>query len=298
MTLKSGWVVYNGYVTLDRIKDLAYWLRDSAVAKGLDVKVVKHNELVPMIENGKCVLKGIYADERPDFVIFWDKDIRLAKHLEKMGMRLYNSSEAIRICDDKTATYNLLADEGIKTPNTIVSPLVFPRSRISWDSFYEGVEKVLGYPMVVKEAFGSFGFEVYLVNNREELKEKSYELQHKPHMYQEFIKSSIGKDIRLNVVGGEVVASMMRKSETDFRANITNGGSSFKYEPTERQKEVAIKCAELLGADFAGVDLMFGEDEEPILCEVNSNAHMRSIQECTGIDVPSKIIDYIINDMG
>jgi RimK family alpha-L-glutamate ligase len=127
--------------------------------------------------------------------------------------------------------------------------------------------------------------------------EKVNQLKHKPHVYQEFIQSSFGKDIRLHVVGDEVVATMMRKSEIDFRANVTNGGKMYQYTPTEEQAALAVKSAKLLGADFAGVDLLFGENDEPIICEVNSNAHMKNILSCTGVDVSEFIMDYIYKDL-
>ena len=91
---------------------------------------------------------------------------------------------------------------------------------------------------------------------------------------------------------------MERYSENgDFRANITNGGSMKPYEPKEAQVELARKVMRTLGLDFAGVDILFGEEEEPILCEVNSNAHFKNIYDCTGINVADAIISYILEQL-
>ena len=65
-----------------------------------------------------------------------------------------------------------------------------------------------------------------------------------------------------------------------------------EYLPSEEEKCVAIKCCELLGADFAGVDLLFGENG-PLVCEVNSNAHLKNIMTATGINVADEIYRYI-----
>src|SRR5699024_9844967 len=108
-----------------------------------------------------------------------------------------------------------------------------------------------------------------------------------------YIHSSYGKDIRLNVVGNHVVAAMLRKSDNDFRANVTAGGRMYPYQPSQEEKELAITCSQLVGADFAGVDLLFGENDEPILCEINSNAHFKNIFDCTGIDVTKDMMIYI-----
>ena len=88
---------------------------------------------------------------------------------------------------------------------------------------------------------------------------------------------------------------MHRHSETDFRANITNGGTASEIILTERQKEVAIHAAQALNAEFAGVDLLFGENEEPLVCEVNGVAHIRNIYNVTGINVGDAMISYILS---
>jgi RimK family alpha-L-glutamate ligase len=149
--------------------------------------------------------------------------------------------------------------------------------------------------MIIKECFGSFGQQVYLVNNKQEMKDKLQEIGTRPLLFQEFIGSSIGKDIRLQVVGNQVVATMYRYSDNgDFRANISNGGKMKPFEPTKEQTDIAIQCCRILGLDFAGVDILFGEDQEPIVCEVNSNAHFKNIYDCTGVNVADAIMELII----
>ncbi|MFP3648624.1 RimK family alpha-L-glutamate ligase, partial [Paraburkholderia sp. SIMBA_054] len=85
-----------------------------------------------------------------------------------------------------------------------------------------------------------------------------------------------GRDIRVNIVGGKVVAAMKRQSDTDFRANITNGGRAFPVELTPEQQQLAIDAAEAVGAVFAGVDLLYGPNGQTLVCEVNAAAHIRN----------------------
>ena len=110
---------------------------------------------------------------------------------------------------------------------------------------------------------------------------------------QEFVESSKGRDVRIYVVGNQVVTAMERHNRNDFRANITNGGTMSPYEPTKAQKEMAIHVCQELELDFAGVDILFGEKEEPVLCEVNSNAHFKNVFDCTGVNVADCIMEYI-----
>lgn len=98
------------------------------------------------------------------------------------------------------------------------------------------------------------------------------------------------------MVGDKAVASMERYNDHDFRANITNGGSMRRYEPTEKELQMAKQVMKELQLDFAGVDIMFGKDG-PVLCEVNSNAHFKNIYDCTGVNVADAIMEYIVGQL-
>ncbi|WP_274362809.1 ATP-grasp domain-containing protein [Paenibacillus thermotolerans] len=290
-------IVYNGALKSEKFMYQIRWLARTAKELGFDASLIGNNELIPAIEGGRSVLKGKYAGYAPDFFFFWDKDVRLARHLENMGFKLFNGSSAIEICDDKTRTYQVLADHGMPIPKTMLPPMIYDNCELEDVSGLEYIAEELGFPMVIKEAFGSFGEQVYLIGDREQLIRKARELGSKPYLFQELVRSSYGRDVRLNVVGDRVEAAMLRKSEHDFRANVTAGGNMFPYEPTDAQKEVAVRCAKLVGADFAGVDLLFGEHDEPIVCEINSNAHFKNIYDCTGVDLAQKMLTHIKEEL-
>lgn len=296
MEMPRGWIIYNGNSTHEKFYNLVKWIDTVAHKKGLQTELIKNNELIMVMENGKTTIKGKHQGKTlPDFVIFWDKDIYLASHLEKMGLKLYNSASSIEICDDKALTHQALAENNIPMPKTIIGPKVF--FKVSSFENYEYIADEIGFPMVIKEAFGSFGQQVYLVRDYDKMIEKVKEIGSKPYIFQEMVASSYGKDVRLHVVGGEVVASMLRTSEIDFRANVSNGGKMHRYTPAEVEKQLAIEAAHAVGASFAGVDLLFGPNDEPVVCEVNSNAHMKNIYDCTGIDVTESIIEFILQDL-
>jgi len=290
----NGWLIYNGSLLTRKFTDHVEWFVKAAKNNGINLAAFKNDDFVPAVADNKLRIFGCDEGQRPDFVIFWDKDVRLALHLEKMGYKLYNSARSIMICDDKILTHQVLAGNGIPMPLTVFSPLVFPGCKVDEEAFIDRIEKVLSYPVVVKEAFGSFGAQVYLVNNRTELAVLRKKLIDKPHLYQQFIETSRGRDVRLQVVGDKVVASMLRVNENNFRANVTNGGRMVPFEPPKSFIDLAVKAVKLVGADFAGVDLLFGENDEPVLIEINSNAHMKNIFTCTGIDVADIIVKHII----
>ena len=117
-------------------------------------------------------------------------------------------------------------------------------------------------------------------------------------MYQEFISSSFGFDYRLILIGGKFVAGMRRHNENgDFRSNIAQGGKGEKMEIPLPYIRLAEKAAQILKLDYCGVDLLKGKDGEPILCEVNSNAFLKWIEEVTGINIAYVYARYIVDSL-
>ncbi|WP_096202798.1 ATP-grasp domain-containing protein [Bacillus sp. FJAT-45350] len=297
MTKLKGWIVYNGNLREGKFLDFANWVKEAASRKGIEAIIIKNNELLVTVENGKSTIKGPFEHKKPDFVIFGDKDILLARQLEALGVPVFNSADSIEKCDHKGRMYQVLADHQLPVPKTIIAPMIFSGMDVIDDTPYRQIGEELGYPLVIKEAYGSFGQQVYLIEDAEALLVKIKQLGGTPYVLQEYIQTSHGKDIRLNVVGEKIVASMIRKSSSDFRANVSAGGKMETYFPSEEEKELAIACSRTLGTNFAGVDLLFGENDKRYICEVNSNAHIRSIFDCTGINVADTMIDFIIEKL-
>ncbi|SHF65108.1 ATP-grasp domain-containing protein [Ornithinibacillus halophilus] len=290
---KTGWIIYNGSLSGDKFIDFAEMLYKAAVDRNHTAKIIKNNELSTMLTKDSLTIEAETDVELPDYVIFTDKDLYLARQLELLGVPVFNSAKTIEISDDKITTYQYLAKEKLPIPKTIVAPKVFVRNNnISNYINLNQIVETLGMPIIVKEAFGSFGEQVYLIETMEELREKVDQLYGKAFMFQEFISSSYGTDLRLQVVGDEVVAAMKRTSNDDFRANITAGATMEAYTPTEEEISLAVRAAKAIGADFSGVDLLFGPDNKPIICEINSNAHIRNLLDATGINAADFMISY------
>jgi ribosomal protein S6--L-glutamate ligase len=288
--MHSCWVIYNGSLTSDKFKDQAELLKEAAERAGVRAELKKNYEVMMNLDT--------VLEDRPDFVVFLDKDTLLATFLKNMGIPIFNDPDVIETCDNKAKQYLELSKVGIPMPETIIAPKVYPNFTIKDSGYYKQVVERLGLPMIIKEGHGSFGMKVYLIETEEQFYEKTDELRGIDYVFQKFIASSRGRDIRVNIVGGEIVAAMYRHSETDFRANITNGGVATVVELTERQKALAIQAAHAVGAEFAGVDLLFGDNEEPLVCEVNAAAHIRNIYNVTGINVADAMIAYILRKLG
>jgi RimK family alpha-L-glutamate ligase len=238
-------------------------------------------------------LRNGSLQDLPPLALFWDKDVRLAGLLEAKGLRLFNRAEAIRICDDKTLTYIALQNLDVPMPHTLLCPTTFPAVGYTRFDFIQDAAEQLGFPFVVKEGFGSFGQQVYLVHTLEEAQALLQAAAGKPLLFQRFIRESAGRDVRAYVVSGEVVASMMRVNTSgDFRANIASGGRAHLHTLSAEEKRIALAACRHLRLDFAGVDLLESNDG-PLLCEVNSNAHFQALRELSGRNPADNIIGLL-----
>ncbi|UJL44973.1 RimK family alpha-L-glutamate ligase [Virgibacillus sp. NKC19-16] len=289
----QGWIIYNGNLPGNKFLDFAKCIQGAAARKGSQATIYKNNELLSYLGTGETSLLHQQGQTLPDYVVFADKDIYLAKQLESLGVRVFNSAVAIQRSDDKIDSYQHLASKKLPIPKTIIAPKIFSNATLDTSSIKPAIN-TLGFPMIVKEAFGSFGQQVYLVHTKEELQTKVQVLQGKAFLFQEFIASSYGKDMRLHVVGDKVVAAMKRHAADDFRSNVSAGGTMEAYHPTDQEKKLAIAATKAIGADFAGVDLLYGPDQSALICEINSNAHIRNMYDCTGINVADYIMNYIL----
>ena len=262
----------------------------------LSVAFKKHNVDLEIKKASDVSLEiGANIENKPDFAIFWDKDIYLAERLEKSGVRLFNNKRAVMLCDNKILMYQALENAGVKIPKTFVAPKTFESLGYSDRSFLKKISQEIDYPLVIKEAYGSFGEQVYLANDEESANKIINEIGYKDFLVQEYISSSKGKDVRINVVGDQAIVSMLRENDNDFRSNISSGGHGSLYKPAPEFIALALKASKALGLDFAGVDVMFGKDG-PIICEVNSNPQFASTLKATGVNLADYIADYILKN--
>ena len=212
-------------------------------------------------------------------------------------MKVYSSVSSLALVRsrDKLRSLQLLARAGIGFPKT-----VFAR-RASQSAITEDlIELVGGAPIVVKLIESTMGKGVVLAETKKAAKsviEAFYGLG-ASFLIQEYIAEAEGTDIRAFVVGDEVVGAMMRRSEEgEFRSNLHRGGSAEPVELTQKEKNIAVKAAQTLGLQIAGVDII-RSNRGPLVLEVNSSPGLEGIEETTGVDIAAVIIDYVVRRAG
>lgn len=286
--MKKCLILVNAYIKAETNLNQAVRLKQELEKLGVEVDLKRNDFFAVYCQNGN--LKS--QIEKYDFCIYLDKDKYIPLMLQKQGLRLFNCYEALENCDDKMITFVALSNANIPMPTTLAGLMCYDKSEPLKVDSLEFVQKTLGFPMVVKESFGSLGKGVYLVETKAEFYDLCEKLKCRPHLFQQFISESRGRDIRVIVIGGKVVASMMRTSTTDFRSNVELGGTATKYEIGEDLKELCQRVANILKLDYCGIDVLIGKDSYYI-CEVNSNAYFGGIEKVTGINVAKAFAEYI-----
>lgn len=252
---------------------------------GAQCEILKNFNLAE-IKDGKII-----APEA-DCWVFLDKDKAAARLLEKSGIRLFNSAEAIEICDDKMLTHIALANCNIPTPDSVYAPLCYYADAEIPLDFLDKVEK-LGFPLVAKNCFGSLGNGVFLIKSRAELEDFEKKNKLTAHFYQKFIGRG-GEDIRAIVIGGKFVCAMQRSNESDFRSNIELGGKGEKYDAEENLINLCEKVAKILCLDYCGIDILTDEHGSRYICEVNSNAFFAEAERVCRVNIAKKYAELII----
>ncbi|MBR6226549.1 MAG: RimK family alpha-L-glutamate ligase [Bacilli bacterium] len=290
--LKTGLAILNAYIQTPASLHFYKRMKEELGSLGIALDYKTNAEILSYIaSSGDLFAKEI---EKYNFVLYLDKDLYISEMLAKAGVKLFDSAEAIRLCDDKMLTYITLSNRGIKMPKTISAPLNY--AGIDDEAFVKQVAKELSFPIVAKDNFGSLGKEVYLIKNYDEL--VSFEKEHKfsAHLYQQFIESSKGHDFRIIVINGKVVASMKRSNDNgDFRSNVAQGGHGEVIELPASFAEAAEKAAKILNLDYCGVDLLDDKEGNPVLCEVNSNAFLQEIERITGKNIAGVYAKHIVD---
>jgi len=271
-------------------------LKEEAIARGHEVKVIKYRDCYASIEQAKPTV-SYRGEDLANFDAIIPRiaanmtryGTAIVRQLEMQGVYTVSSSIAINRSRDKLRSLQLLARAGVGIPKTIVS-----RNSTDIDDL---IEKVGGTPVIIKLARGTHGNGVVLAESKKAAKSvlQAFYLTNEDGtnvLLQEFVKESAGTDIRAFVVGGRVVASMMRQSlDDDFRSNLHRGGEGTVVKLTDEETKMAIKAAKAMGLNIAGVDLMRSA-RGPLVLEVNSSPGF-GVEKVTGRNVALPIIEYI-----
>ena len=216
----------------------------------------------------------------------------VVRQFEMMGTYSVNESVAISRSRDKLRSLQLLSRKGIGLPVTAFAHDTRATGHL--------IKLCGGAPIVIKLLEGTQGVGVVLAETTKAAESviEAFRGLDANILAQEFIKEAGGADIRCFVVGDKVVAAMKRQgAEGEFRSNLHRGGNAVVVKITPEERSTAVRAARIMGLNVAGVDLL-RSNHGPVIMEVNSSPGLEGIEEATGKDVASKIIEFIEKNAG
>lgn len=215
--------------------------------------------------------------------------VTMLRIFEDAGIPTVNSYQTAQICGDKFLTNQALVRAGVPTPRALLA--------FTPETALIAIEQ-LGYPVVLKPVIGSWGRLVSKVNDRQaaeaiiEHRSVLGSYQHSIFYIQEFIDKP-GRDIRSFVVGNECICAIYRAGQ-HWITNTARGGHASNCPLTPQLTELSLQAARAVGGGVLAVDLLETPDENLLVNEVNYTMEFRNSIDTTGVDIPAKVIDYVL----
>ncbi len=205
--------------------------------------------------------------------------------LEQKGIFVMNSLNSWLVASDKFAELAVLAKSGLQVPKTFISEDLFAAHSAA-KSMRE---------MVIKPLRGAMGLGIFKINDPDIAANvfSYFTNMSKPIYMQEYLEKKKGGDYRVVVVGGRVIGAEFRKG-LDWKSNVAQGGIPSKARVDDEMKELALKAAEVLKLDYAGVDIAETKDGYYIL-EANPTMSWQGFRKATGIDVAEVLIKHLVS---
>jgi ribosomal protein S6--L-glutamate ligase len=210
----------------------------------------------------------------------------VVRQFEQMEVYCVNSAVGIVNSRDKLRSLQILSRHDIGIPAT-----EFVKDR---RDVLPAIERVGGAPVIIKLLEGTQGVGVILADSVK-IAEAIIETLHFTRqnvLIQKFVAESRGRDIRAFVVGDQVIASMRRVAQgSEFRSNVHRGGKTEVIDLEPEFADAAVRAAQIMNLQVAGVDMLESKDG-PQIMEVNSSPGLEGIENATKLDIAGAIIDY------
>ncbi len=209
------------------------------------------------------------------------------RQFEMAGVFPANTSNAINRSRDKLGSLQRLTRSGIGLPATGFAHAA--------EDAQDLIGKVGGVPLIVKLLESSQGLGVVLADTKQAAASvvEAFMGIKANIMVQEFVKEARGADIRCFVIGGKVVAAMLRQGQAgEFRSNLHRGGTASTINITREEEAIALRAARIMGLNIAGVDILRAE-RGPVVVEVNSSPGLEGIEQVSGKDIAALIIEFL-----
>nr|NNM91436.1 ATP-grasp domain-containing protein [Bacilli bacterium] len=278
---KNGWLIYRKE-DVERNRYLIDQYITLASELSLSLTLVYYEQLVLSFVSGQRQIIQQTGHALPDFIIFRTIDPSMTEFLQALGIPVFNNADVARICNDKWLTYGFASDCHVPIPDTVP---------------YRFGEMPFAYPFIVKSTTGRGGKEVYLLKNEEDRERFDAKQSKALSWIAQPLTGRYGEDVRVFIVGDQIVAAVHRFSRTDFRSNYTLGGDVRPYPLQQKQIAILQKVLKPLSFGAVGVDFLLDDHERFILNEIEDVVGSRSLYRTSSINFPLIYLNYIISQL-
>jgi ribosomal protein S6--L-glutamate ligase len=282
-----------GILSLSRTLYSTRRLREAALARGHDARVIDYlrctmhvspREPAVFYRGQPLVLDAIIPRIGTTHTFYGSAVVR---QFEMLGVVTANHAGSIVLARDKLRSMQVLARDGVDLPVTGFAHSVKDTRAL--------IARVGGAPLVIKLVEGTQGVGVVLASTDSAAESviSAFRQLEADILIQEYVEEAKGGDTRALVVGDRVVAAMRRQAPPgDFRSNLHRGGQAVRATLDQGEEALAVRAAQTVGLDIAGVD-MIASVRGPLILEVNASPGLEGIEGATGVDVAEAIVEYI-----
>ncbi len=280
-----AWLIYHRDSSIYNQKYIQFYI-DEGEKQGIDVKLLLIEEMKFGVRDGSWFLiyQGV-EPELPDFAICRSIYPLLSKQLEYMGIRVFNSSYVSEICNDKARTYQYLAQTGIRMVDS---------------SFYRNYQiqtiiEQLEEPNVVKAVDGHGGSQVFLLSDNSSESERAAVITGigSSDVVVQPLTGSKHQDLRVYVIGKDIIAAVLRTAKEGFKSNYSLGGEVRLYQLNQAETMVVRKIIDLFDFGLVGIDFIIGDMGELIFNEIEDVVGSRMLYQCSEINIVELYLFYI-----
>ena len=279
------------------VRDAAYHpnrrLQEAARQAGCRSTLIHPYRNWPAIIDGRLQVTGTDGVFPADVVIprqgaqISDPNLTLLRQLARMGMPLVNGPSAVAVARNKFLTQQALTAAGVPCPDTVYIN--------GQAGLFHAVDRLGGYPVVVKPVSDRQGEGVWRIDNTEDAHRLVLPVldARRGLMIQRYLPPDGRRDIRALVIGGRLLcAAQLTPPDGDFRANFHLGSAIRSVVPDQATGQTALAAAAAVGCDVAGVDVMVDRHGRPFVVEVNYSPGFRGLEAATGLDIAGHIVRF------
>lgn len=278
---KNGWLIYS---KIDAEANGAFinWFINEANLQRIALKLVHREDItIGILNNRRTTLLSNQPAELPDFTIVRTIDPLLSLHFEEMEVRVFNSSFISQMCNNKELTHHYVHNLGIPMVDTIFVNQMQLRSSLPLD-----------FPFVVKESTGHGGKQVFLIKNELDWQLCIPKLNSKTIVIQS-CNVQHGKDLRVFIVGKDIVGAVLRENTNDFRANFKLGGSATWYPLKKEEIEQINRISGHFQFDMVGIDFLFSKDGKLLFNEIEDVVGSRTLSAVSDVNILQRYTTHI-----